>query len=96
MSLQGLGPRSVGDPSSRVWVAMRRVLSGLTRELRTHRSSYENGDDTPGRFVPSSVNIGNLRTVVSVRNGTERRSGHSEICPVDPITVLSFSSGFIS
>ena len=72
--------KSVGDASSRVCEATRRVFVGLTRASRRHRSRYENGDEPPCRNVPPSVIMSELNMVTSARNETESTTRHYKRC----------------
>ena len=72
-------PKSVRDPSSRVWEAMRRVFGGLTRGSRTHRSGYENGDERPGRMGQPSVVFMAFKIKTTMIIKTERTIHHYTI-----------------
>ena len=67
MARHGRRPKSVGDPSRRVWEATTTVFWGMTRGSRTHRSRYENGGEWGGLFVWPSVISGMMRTIMSSR-----------------------------
>ena len=74
----GRRPKSVGDASSRVWEATRRVLPGSTRVSRRHRSRCGNGAERRGLFVRPSTILSELQMILAARNETESSQRHHE------------------
>ena len=64
--------KSVGDRSSRVWEATRRVFRGSTRGSKPHHSHYRNGGERPCQNVLPSVIFGDQSMKTSVKNETGR------------------------
>ena len=83
--------KSVWDPSSRVWEAMRRAFSGLTRGSRRHRSRCENGDEWAGQKVSPSVILPEFGMILPARNETEQRTRHYKRCYPKFMTPFRFS-----
>ena len=76
LTRHGRRHKSVGDPLSRVWEAMRRVLEVLTTGSRTHRSRYGNGCERQGLNVPPSVILRALQMMLSTRTELIPRKRH--------------------